>query len=343
LHDRIDKNKGALLLKKALLLPLFLLLNGCSLTSPTALGEVDKVQVVSKNASVSHYRAYFARTRLKPIRDDQKYLYFYNKKKKDLAILLHKNDYYMLYSLFHPEASKITIRAHKKTHYSAIEKVLQKQGYHPGSPQDAGATSLVALRLYKGIKTLLVEVKDYSALQIKYQKAIKTYNAASIQHIKTKLPHSLISEYYDRYYKQAKSDKARGQLNIIAKKLQLDIPEEIPDNEEVKAALAQEIPEEPEYPETQEDTEDPKVSTLSFTYYAKRASYDELDSYLKESTTKSTLSFNQYSQLEQRHATLKEEKLLNEGSLEELISAYKVTKKPNYKKRILELMKEVQK
>ncbi len=334
------------MLKKALLLSLFLLLNGCSLNSPTALGEVDKVQVVSKNSSVSHYRAYFIRTQLKPIRDNQKYLYFYNKEKKDLAILLHKNDYYILYSLFHPEASKITIRAHKKTRYSAIEKVLEKQGYHPSSPQDAGATSLVALRLYKEIKTLLVEVKDYSALQVKYQKAIKSYNAASIQHIKTKLPHSLIAGYYDRYYKKAKSDEARVQLKIIAKKLQLDSHEEMQSNEEVKAALAQEIPQEskvPEEPKEQEDTEDAKVPALSFTYYAKRAPYDELDSYLAESTTKSTLSFNQYAQLKQRHTILKEEKLLNEGSLEELISTYKVNKKPSYKKRILELMKEVQK
>ena len=328
------------MLKKALLVSLFLLLNGCSLDSLTASGEVDKVQVVKKNASVSHYRAYFIRTQLKPIRNNQKYLYFYNKKKKDLAILLHKNDYYILYSLFHPEASKITIRAHKKTRYSAIEKVLEKQGYHPSSPQDAGATSLVALRLYKEIKTLLVEVKDYSALQVKYQKAIKTYNAASIQHIKTKLPHSLIAGYYDRYYKQAKSDEARVQLKIIAKKLQLESPEEMQSNEEVKAALAQEIPEEPK---EQKEPEDPKVSTLSFTYYAKKASYDELDSYLIQSTTKESLSFNQFTQLKQRHATLKEEKLLHEGSLEELISAYKVTKKPSYKKRILELMKEVQK
>lgn len=325
------------MLKKALLLSLFLLLQGCSLNSPSVSGEVDKVQVVSKNASVSHYRAYFVRTHLKPIKNDQKYLYFYNKKKKDLAILLHKNNQYILYSLFHPEAAKITIRAHKKTRYRAIEKVLQKQSYHLSSPQEAGATSFVALRRYKGVKTLLVEVKDYSALQIKYQKAIQSYDAAPIQELKTKLPHSLISGYYEKYYKKAKSDEARVQLKIIADKLQLDIPEEIQSNEEVKAALAQEIPEEPEKPE------EPKVSALSFAYYAKNASYDELDSYLAERTIKSALSFNQYRQLEQRHAALKEEKFLNEGSLEAIISAYKVNKKPNYKKRILELMKEAQK
>lgn len=337
---QLIKMKGVLLLKKAFLFSLFLLLNGCFTDNTAALGEVDKVQVVKKNASVSHYRAYFVRTRLKPIRNNQKYLYFYNKKKKDLAILLHKNDQYILYSLFHPEASKLTIRTDNKTRYTTIEKVLQKKGYHLSHPQEVSTTSFVALRRYKGIKTLLIEVKDYSALQIKYQKAIKSYNAASIQDITTKLPHSLISEYYDRYYKQAKSDEARAQLKIIAKKLQLDTPEEIQSNKEVKAALAQEVPEEPK---VQEDTEDPKISALSFTYYAKKASYNELDSYLAESTTKSTLTLNQYAQLEQKHTMLKEEKLLNDGSLEELISAYKVNKKPSYKKRILELMKEVQK
>jgi len=334
------------LLKKALLLSLLLLLSSCSLDRTTALGEVDKVQVVSKNASVSHYRAYFIRTRLKPIRDKQKYLYFYNKKKKDLAILLHKNDQYILYSLFNPDASKLTIRANNKTRYSAIEKALQKKEYQRSSPEEASATTLVALRRYKGIKTLLVEVKDYSNLQIKYQEAIKTYNAAPIQHIKTKLPHSLISDYYEKYYTQAKSDEARGQLQIIAKKLQLDTPEEIKSKEETITALAREIPEEVEAPKEEtkkeEEPEEPKVSALSFTYYATKASYDELDTYLAERATRRSLSFNQYAQLEQRHSTLKEEKLLNEGSLEKLISAYKVTKKPSYKKRILELMKEVQ-
>ena len=338
------------MLKKALLLSLLLLLSSCSLDRTTALGEVDKVQVVSKNASVSHYRAYFIRTRLKPIRDKQKYLYFYNKKKKDLAILLHKNDQYILYSLFNPDASKLTIRANNKTRYSTIEKALQTKDYQLSSPEEASATTFVALRRYKGIKTLLVEVKDYSLLQIKYQKAIKNYNAVPIQHIKTKLPHSLISDYYDRYYKQAKSDEARGQLLIIAKKLQLDTPEEMKSKEETKAALAQEIPEEVDAPKEvpkeetkkKEETEEPKVSALSFTYYATKASYDELDSYLAERTTRRSLSWYQDAQLERRHATLKEEKLLKEGSLEKLISAYKVTKKPSYKKRILELMKEVQ-
>jgi len=43
-----------------------------------------------------------------------------------------------------------------------------------------------------------------------------------------------------------------------------------------------------------------------------------------------------------RRTVLKEERLLREGSLEELITAYKTNKDPRYKKRILILMKEVQ-
>ena len=35
------------------------------------------------------YRAYFVRTNLKPVRRHQKYLFFYNAKREELAILLH--------------------------------------------------------------------------------------------------------------------------------------------------------------------------------------------------------------------------------------------------------------
>ncbi len=47
--------------------------------------------------------------------------------------------------------------------------------------------------------------------------------------------------------------------------------------------------------------------------------------------------------LKRRETSLTEEKLFNQGSLEELIAAYKVNKNPKYKKRIMKLMKETQK
>jgi len=323
-------------MKKALLLSLFLLLNGCSFESILALGEVDKVQVVSKNSSVSHYRAYFTRTQLKPIKNKQKYLYFYNKKKKDLAILLHRYDTYYLYSLYHPKQSKMVINTNKKTRYSNIKKALKYKGYRETTPFSVAATSKVALRRYKGIKTLLVEIKDYSALQAKYRTAIKIYNADKVKNLKTKLPSSFIASYYKKYAQQASTEEQQKALQIIATKLHLDQPETstIDEEKKVQEALAKEIPEEIEEPVIQ--------TSIPFDYYALEASYHELDTYLSKKETRDALSFNQYTQLKQRHTKLQEEQILKEGSLEELISLYKTNKNPKYKKRILELMKKAQ-
>ena len=320
-------------MKKALLLSLFLLLNGCSLESILALGEVDKVEVVKKNASLSHYKAYFTRTQLQPIKNNHKYLYFYNKKKKDLAILLHRYNNYYLYSLYYPDSETIVINAQKKISYTQIKKRLQTKGYKPNTPTQIGATSKVALRRYKGLKTLLVEIRDYSRLQAKYKQAIKSYDASKVKNIKTKLPHSLIVSYYNDYLTKASTPEEKEALEVIAKKLNLhktetDHTQESEQAEqEVQEALAKEVPE-------------PKG--VSFSYYSKEASLNELDGYLSESKTKDTLSFNQFSQLKQRHEELKEAKLLKEGSLEELISIYKTNKDPKYKNRILQLMKEAQ-
>jgi hypothetical protein len=321
-------------MKKALLLSLLLLLNGCSFESILALGEVDKVQVVSKNASVSHYRAYFTRTQLKPIKNNKKYLYFYNKKQKDLAILLHRYDKYYFYSLYHPKKSTMVINANEKIRYNNIRKALSRKGYRETTPSEVAATSKVALRRYKGIKTLLVEIKDYSSLQSKYKTAIRTYDAHKIKSIKTKLPHAFIDIYYQQYAQKASTETEHTQLKIIAKKLNLDEPETkvIDEEKEVQEALAKEIPEEPVVIKP----------SVPFNYYMQEASYHELDTYLAKKDTKNTLSFNQYTQLKQRHATLREEQLIKEGSLEELISLYKTNKNPKYKKRILELMKKAQ-
>lgn len=323
-------------MQKTLLLLFFFLLNGCSLNSILALGEVDKVQIVKQNTYLTHYRAYFTRSQLKPIKKNKKYLYFYNKKKKDLALLLHRSNKYYLYSLYHPNMGKITINSYKKTRYSDIVKALKRKGYFASSPHAVGATSKVALRRYKGIKTLLVDIKDYRTLQEKYQRAIRTYNASKIEKIKTLLPHVLIANYFKMYNKQATTSIQKEHLKRIANKLHLNKPEikeVIQEEEEVQAVLAKEIPE----PILVE------AAPAPFDYYAQEASYYELDSYLTDSASKDKLSFNQYTQLNKRHAQLKEAKILKEGSLEELISLYKTNKNPKYKSRILELMKEAQK
>lgn len=322
-------------MKKALLLSLLLLLSGCSFESILALGEVDKVEVVKKNASISHYRAYFTRTQLKPIKNNQKYIYFYNKNKKDLAILLHRYDAYYLYSLYHPENRTIVIQEKTKKPYNYVKKILRQKGYQETSPSKVNATSRVALRRYKGIKTLLVEIKDYSRLQARYKKAIQSYDARIIQNIKTALPSSFISSYYENYVKKASSEAEHTQLQVIADKLHLDKIDTKASNEKaVQEALAKETPDLPKMPMN--------PTSASFDYYANEASYFELNTYLNQKNVKDSLSFNQYTQLRQRHARLKEEKILKEGSLETLISLYKSNKNPKYKKRILQLMKKAQ-
>jgi len=331
-------------MKKALLLSFFLLLNGCSFESILALGEVDKVEVVKKNASVSHYRAYFTRTQLKPITKNQKYLYFYNKKKKDLAILLHRYGSYYLYSLYHPEQRTLVIRSKTKRPYAYVKKTLKQKGYTLTTPAHVVATTKVALRRYKGIKTLLVEVKDYSRLLAKYKHAIRNYDASKVKNIKTVLPSSFIVSYYKKYAKQASNKKERTQLSQIADKLHLNKTEmktkaktEISDEKEVQEALAKEVPE-----ETNDPVEPVEHVAISFDYYDQEASYFELHTYLSQKNVRDTLSFNQYTQLQQRHKILKEEKVLKDGSLEELIALYKTNKNPKYKKRILQEMKKVQ-
>jgi len=325
-------------MKKALLFSFFLLLNGCSFESILALGEIDKVEVVKKNASVSHYRAYFARTQLKPIIKNKKYLYFYNKKTKDLAILLHRYNAYYLYSLYHPEQRTLVLRANTKKPYASVKKILKQKGYKHTKPSHVVATSKVALRRYKGIKTLLVEVKDYSRLLAKYKYAIRNYDASKVKNIKTVLPSSFIVNYYKNYEKRASNKKQRTQLKYIADKLRLNTTEpkrKISNEKEVQEALAKEVPEETKNPRDY-------ISTTSFDYYDKEASYDELHTYLSQKNVKDTLSFSQYKQLQERHKILKEEKMLKEGSLEELIALYKTNKNPKYKKRILQEMKKVQ-
>ena len=285
----------------------FLLLNGCSLNKLFVTGELNKVTVVQYSSYMKHYRAYFTRTELQIIKDDQKYLYLYNAKEKNLGILLHRKNQYILYSLSKPEQQALALKANPKTTYRHVLKSFKRKGFNPIASVDAvGYIVSVAPRRYKGVKTLLVESQDYSHLQNLYKQAIKTYNADKIKNIKTKLPKHLVYDDYKRYEKRAKTPSQLAQLQIIAQKLQIKTQEEI------------------------------------YTYYLHNAPLDELSTYISQRATRNSLSYRQYTMLKGRKTFLEEEKLFNEGSLEDLINAYKVNKNPKYKKRIMSLMKEQQ-
>ena len=343
-------------MQKILLLLFFFLLNGCALNSPFLAGEVDKVYVVKHDSYIKHNRAYFTRTDLKPIRNGNKYLYLYRAKDNNLAILLHRKDKYHLYSLSHPDKKEIIFKTRHKTKDRTVLKNLRRKGYRTISPATVGYISHVSMQRYKGVKTLLVEVEDYSRLQNMYKKAIRTYNAKDIKHIKTKLPKELIYSYYKQYHKRAKTQRQLAQLQIIARKLQLNSvgtaaqttkkdlkksTEEIIVEETVEEDIIEEDIIEEKVPEkvtVNKVIKKPKEVTKPYSYYLKSASYAELNTYLSKSETRGDLTYNQYNQLKEKQ---KEEKLLVDGSLEEVIAAYKKNKDPRYKARSLQLMKKV--
>jgi len=346
-------------MQKFLLLLFFFLLNGCSLNSILALGEVDKTQVVKYSPYVKHYRAYLTRTYLKPIKNGKKYLYFYNAKEKDLSILVHRKNQYILYSLYHPKKRAVIFNTTHRTRYRHIVRKLRQKHYFPASCAKIACIPHVALRRYKGIKTLRIEVKDYRRLQNMYKKAIRTYNAKNIRSIRVKLPKQLISAYFKRYEKRAKTQKQLKQLQVIAKKLQLPSAKSLAKRikkdtvksgkenkiKEKKKATEEKIKKEPQKEEVkvvEVVMEKPKKQTKSYYYYLRYASYGELNHYLSDGDARNDLTYNQYNTLQKRRNVLKEEKLLRDGSLEELIAAYKENKDPRYKTKIMLLMKKVQ-
>ncbi|WP_415407126.1 hypothetical protein ACLHDG_00970 [Sulfurovum sp. CS9] len=331
-------------MQKILLLLFFFVLNGCSLSNAFLTDEVDKVYVVKHDPYVKYHRAYFARTNLIPMRNGTKYLYLYHAKKKDLAILLHRKNQFLLYSLTYPDKKEIIFNVSHKTKYHTVLKRLKRKGYRLTSPVKVGYTSNVAQRRYKGIKTLLVEVEDYSRLQGMYEKAIKSYNAKDIEHIKTKLPKEFISSYYEYYHKRAKTQKQLEQLQIIAEKLQLNSAGAVVQmtKDDSKKVIEEEKVKEEEVPKEVKVVtiiKKPKEAIKPYSYYLESASYNELNTYLSKNETRDHLTYNEYNTLKER---LKEEKLLQDGSLEEVIAAYKKNKDPRYKTRSLLLMKKAQ-
>ena len=313
-------------MQKILIFLFLFFLSGCSIDSLMVWGELNKVHVVKSTSYVKHYRAYFQRSHLHTIHHGRKYLYFYNKRTKDLAIVLHPNGKYILYSFSHPNLT-INIRSSRKHGYYHMVKVLRHKGYRIATPHTLGYTTHIALRKYKKVKTYRVEVRDYRHLQNLYRKAIKNYDASGIQKIRTRLPKRLIKNYYHTYKAQATTEEQLKQLKIIASKLKM--------NSSAAPAAVQESLPPVEKPAKERDEN-------IYRYYMQDASPYELENYLSTAEAKSTLTPKQYLVLKKRNSRLKEEKLLREGSLEALITAYKKDNNPRYKTKIMQRIKEIQ-
>jgi hypothetical protein len=339
-----------------LLLVILFLIQGCTINRLFLSDEVDKVNVVKYSPYVKHYRAYFARSNLKPVIKQQKYLFLYNRKKKDLAVLLHRNNRYLLYSFTRPTYPVMKLTP---THHIADRKILRSfanAGYHTvTNPSRLGFDIKTGLRRYKGIKTLMIALKDYRKLKKIYKDAIKHYRAEKVLHIKTRLPAKLIRPYLIYYAKRAKSDAQRAQLQLIAKKLHITLPyppsrstheksSPKPATHTQTKSVSFPVPKPVNTDATgmlpQDQAPDPEKKP--FNYYLHQASLYELSNYLDDPKSPQVLGYGRYRLLKRRLEKLKEEELLQEGSLETLIATYKQNKNPRFKARILELLKEKQ-
>jgi len=170
------------------------------------------------------------------------------------------------------------------------------------------------LRRYKGVKTLMIDVKDYRSLKKRYEEAIRTFDASKLFGIRTSLPKKMILPYFRDHYNRAQTTEQKEALRKIAKKLKVGITEQ---------------PDEPDL-----------IQPL-FPYYLHQASVSELSDYLQTDRSKKELTDGERSLLEHRLETFRKKKLLEEGSLETLIEEYKVNKDPEFKKHILSRIKEL--
>ncbi len=329
------------------MLPVLLfLLNGCALNRLFLFNEIDKVNVVRYTSYVKHYRAYFARTDLKPVIDKRKYLFLYNDKKHDLALLLKRNAYYYLYSFTSPDHPAKKLKSRGKISRKYLLRYFAKMGYRVADLARLGFSARAGLRRYKSVKTLMIAVKDYRKLKALYESAIRHYDAGRVRYIRTPLPKKFITSYFIYYYKRATTADQKKTLREIADKLRIVLPDgnplakkETPKQDEESSNTAID-PEEANL-ESINNT-DTIATSRPYLYYLHHASLYELSNYLDDPQNRRTLSYAQHHTLKQRLAALQEEQLLRDSSLEKLISAYKKNKKPRFKQRIMELLKEKQ-
>jgi len=303
-----------LYVKHAIVLIALLVIHGCSLNQLFLTDEIDKITIVRHTPLIKHNRAYFTRANLKILHNKNPYLLFQHQHKQDLGVLLHRGDTYLLYHFFTPSKKPLLLHGSKKH----VISLLKQRGYHMlETPESAGYTVRTGPRRYKGIKTYLIDITDYTALKKRYEKAIRTYNSTILSNVREPLPKTMIEPYLRYYWQRAESETQKQALKEIAQKLHIVL--EHTGTPVPVASLSEQTP---------------------YHYYRYRASMYELGNYLHSTESRASLTPAQYTLLQHRLQTLQKEKLLEEGSLETLIAAYEKNHDPRFKQRILKLLKE---
>ncbi|MCF6205856.1 MAG: hypothetical protein L3J47_03020 [Sulfurovum sp.] len=149
-------------MKKIMILSVLLLMQGCSLNQLFLGNEIDTVHTVRHTSKVKEYRAYFSRENLKPVLHGKKYLFLsHTKYPHSLWVLLHRKDRFLLYNM---TASRQSPKIFTHTSVKKLLRKLVKNGYRQvPHPQKIGFVVHTGLRKYKGIKTIMIEVKRYTS------------------------------------------------------------------------------------------------------------------------------------------------------------------------------------
>jgi len=136
-------------------------MNGCSVNELFLLNEINRVTIVKSTPEVKHYRAYFARSELKPVWKKQKYLFLYNRHKHDLGLVLRHHNTYTLYHFSHRNLPVVKLKITSRHRERHMLHSFAKIGYRTADLKALGYRTKVGLRRYKGVKTLMFDVKDY--------------------------------------------------------------------------------------------------------------------------------------------------------------------------------------
>lgn len=189
-------------MKKLLLLSALFMFTGCSINQLFIKDEIDKVNIVKYTSTMKEHRAYFTREGLRPLLHKKKYLFLYHPKHHHLYVLFKKRDYYLLYNLSIPkrEPQKLKASSTRK-----ILHLLKKYGYqYPNDLKKLGFIVHTGLRRYKGVKTIMIDVKYYKSKTLKQKKALqKNTTNIEIDNTQKEDEHDLIQPLFPYYLQQA--------------------------------------------------------------------------------------------------------------------------------------------
>ena len=294
---------------------LVFLLGGCQIPDFTAAFKLNTFHIVSYGNDVRHYRAYFLRKNLTFLPNGRRTLLAVHTKTQSPAIVIRRKGYDEVYDMATYRHIAFREKASKHRTLRTLQRFLARRGYRIVNTRNFGVHLTTGPRKYRGYKTWLIDLKDYSRLKRRYLQALR-HNPCRLKQLKP-IPADLIKKELRLAVSKRLNVSDRTCLYESAKRLHISLPS----------------PQKKPTPDRQNP---------SFSYYISHASEKELRTLLHTKTYKTRFSTFQQRALRQRLRQLEHDRLLKHGSLEELFAAYKHNKDPRIKQRIMQLLEQRQ-